>query len=60
MGKYLFNPDYTTNLEAILIALSGIAQNLVIILSLGFIRSSLEFRMVIWLMQRKFPDNGEE
>jgi hypothetical protein len=59
IGRYLFNPDHTTNAEAVLTAIAGLLQNIVIICSLGYYRPAWEFGLVVWLMKHKWPDNGE-
>jgi len=50
----------TTNSEAMLIAVAGFAQSIVTLLTFGFYRPAWEFGVVVWLMRRKFPDDGEE
>ncbi|UCG02547.1 MAG: hypothetical protein JSW11_00860 [Candidatus Heimdallarchaeota archaeon] len=57
MGRFLFNQERTTNLEAVLLAIPNLLESIVIILTLGFWRPSWGFGAAVKLMELKFPDD---
>jgi hypothetical protein len=52
-------PEKTVNIEAMLISLIGIADNLATICTLGYYRPGWQFRMVMFVLHRKFDRNNQ-